>query len=190
MKIIPLSSYKVMLKHFEDHLILGHLSETFSITPLFLSVHAALLIFLVSSLKPLSSHCENTLNTLALAPHGAVLFQVQGLWSSNQVYCPGLEFNRVMGMRKTNVCFRLCWGIPRQKSLPAADQYCQEWMELAQRCVSLMCKGLLNIYPQKSLFSSCFPAVTSRGDYLIVETVVELISMKNCHKLLTSYRKH
>ena len=38
-RIIPLSSYKVVLKHLEDHLILGHLAETFSIPAPFLSVH-------------------------------------------------------------------------------------------------------------------------------------------------------
>ena len=71
-RIIPLSSYKVVLKHLEDHLILGHLAETFSIPAPFLSVHVACLSFLVSSLKSLSSDCENALNTLALAPLGAV----------------------------------------------------------------------------------------------------------------------
>ena len=75
-KIIPPSSYKVVLKHLEDHLILGHLPETFSIPVPFLSVQVALLNFLVSSLKPLSSGCENALNTFVLGPHGAVLFQV------------------------------------------------------------------------------------------------------------------
>ena len=76
MKIIPLSSYKVALMHLEDHLILGHLPETFSILPPSLSVHVALLSFLVSSLKPLSSGCETALNTLVLAPFATVLFQV------------------------------------------------------------------------------------------------------------------
>ena len=74
--IIPLSSYKVVLMHLEDHLILGWLTESFSITPLFLSVHVALLSFLVSGLKPLCSGCEIALNTLACVPLGAVLFQV------------------------------------------------------------------------------------------------------------------
>ena len=64
------------LKQIEDHLILGHLPETFPIPPPFLSVHVALLSFLVSSLKPLPSCCETALNTLALGPLGAVLFQV------------------------------------------------------------------------------------------------------------------
>ena len=76
MRIIPPSSYKVVLKHLEDHLILGHLPETFSIPVPFLSVQVALLNFLVSSLKPLSSGCENALNTFVLGPHGTVLFQV------------------------------------------------------------------------------------------------------------------
>ena len=62
--------------HLEDPLVLGHLPESFSIPPPFLSVHIALLSFLVSSLKPLPSSCETALNTLALAPLGAVLFQV------------------------------------------------------------------------------------------------------------------
>ena len=74
-RIIPLSSYKVVLKHLEDHLILGHLPETFSIPPPFLSVHIALLSFLVSSLKPQSSGRETALNTLVLPPLGAALFQ-------------------------------------------------------------------------------------------------------------------
>ena len=39
MWIIQLSSYKVFLKQIEDHLILGHLAETFSIPAPFLSVH-------------------------------------------------------------------------------------------------------------------------------------------------------
>ena len=72
----PLSSYKVALKQIEDHLIVGHLPETFPIPPPFLSVNVALLSFLVSSLKPLPSFCETALNTLALGPLGAVLFQV------------------------------------------------------------------------------------------------------------------
>ena len=67
MRIIPLSFYKVVLMHLEDPLVLGHLPETFSILPPSLSVHVALLSFLVSSLKPLSSGCETALNTLALA---------------------------------------------------------------------------------------------------------------------------
>ena len=76
MRIIPLSFYKVVLMHLEDPLVLGHLPESFSIPPPFLSVHIALLLFLVSSLKPLSSGCETSLNTLALAPFGTILFQV------------------------------------------------------------------------------------------------------------------
>ena len=75
-RIIPLSSYKVVLKHLEDHLILDHLPEIFPIPSPFLSVHIALLSFLVSSLKPLSSGCETVLNTLAFAPFASVLFQV------------------------------------------------------------------------------------------------------------------
>ena len=74
-RIIPLSSYKVVLKHLENRLILGHLPETFSIPPPFLSVHIALLSFLVSSLKPQSSGRETALNTLALPPLGVALFQ-------------------------------------------------------------------------------------------------------------------
>ena len=62
--------------HLENHLILGRITETFSIPPPFLSVHVALLSFLVSGLKPLSSGCEIALNTLALVPLGAVWFQV------------------------------------------------------------------------------------------------------------------
>ena len=72
MRIIPLSSYNVVLKHLDDHLILGYLPETFSIPPPFLSVHIVLLSFLVSSLKPSSSGCENDLNRLAHVPLGAV----------------------------------------------------------------------------------------------------------------------
>ena len=75
-RIIPLSSYKVVLKHLEDHLILDHLPEIFPTPSPFLSVNVALLSFLVSSLKPLPSFCETALNTLALGPLGAVLFQV------------------------------------------------------------------------------------------------------------------
>ena len=74
-RIIPLSSYKVVLKHLEDHLILGHLPETFSIPPPFLSVQVALLSFLVSSRKHLSSGCENVLNILALL-HLALSFAI------------------------------------------------------------------------------------------------------------------
>ena len=67
MRIIPLSSYKVVWKHPEVHFVVGHLPENFPITPAFLSVHGALLSFLVSCLKPLSSSCETA---LALAPLG------------------------------------------------------------------------------------------------------------------------
>ena len=66
---------QVLLMHLEDDLFLGHLPEIFSIPSPFLSVHVALLSFLVSSLKPLSSGCETALNTLALPPLGAALFQ-------------------------------------------------------------------------------------------------------------------
>ena len=66
-RIIPLSSYKAIWKHLEGHLIVDHLPETFPIPPL-LSVHIALLRFPVSSLKPLSSGCENALNTCAFPP--------------------------------------------------------------------------------------------------------------------------
>ena len=52
-----------------------YIPETFSIPPPFLSVHLALLSFLVSSLKPQSSGRETALNTLALPPLGAALFQ-------------------------------------------------------------------------------------------------------------------
>ena len=78
MRIIPLSSYKVVLKHLEDHLLLGHLPETFSIHLLFLliPVHISLLSLLVYSLKALSSVCETALNTFAVSPRGALVLQV------------------------------------------------------------------------------------------------------------------
>ena len=57
-------------------------------------------------------------------------------------------------------------------------------------CVSLVCKGLLNTCPHKSLFSSCFPVGTSIGAYLRVKTMVEFISMKSHHDLPASWRKH
>lgn len=41
--------------HLEDHVLLGHLRGTISIPPPFLSVHVALLSFLFSILKPLST---------------------------------------------------------------------------------------------------------------------------------------
>ena len=78
-RIIPLSSYKVVLKHLEDHLILGHLPETFSIPPPFLSVQVACLSFLISSLKPPSSGCENARNALALAPLAVVFCHFEDL---------------------------------------------------------------------------------------------------------------
>ena len=46
------------------------------------------------------------------------------------------------------------------------------------------------MYPQKSLFSSCFPAGHSIGAYLTVETMVEFISNKSHHKLPVSWRKN
>lgn len=71
-RIILLSSYKVFLKHFEHHLILDHLPGIFSIPLPLLSLHIGVLTFLVSSLKPLSSGCENALNIFAIGPLGAV----------------------------------------------------------------------------------------------------------------------
>ena len=75
-RVISRFSYKVSLKILEDHLILGYLPETFSIPPSFLSVHVALLGFLVSILKPLSPDYEIALNTFALDPLRTVLVQV------------------------------------------------------------------------------------------------------------------
>ena len=63
-------------------------------------------------------------------------------------------------------------------------------VELAQMCVSLVCKGLLNMCHHKSFSSSCFPAGTSIGAYLTVETMVEFISKNSYHKLPCSWRKH
>ena len=57
-------------------------------------------------------------------------------------------------------------------------------------CVSLVCEGLLNTCPRKFFFSSCFPAGTSIGAYLTVETMMEFISMNSYHKLPCSWRKH
>ena len=71
-RIIPLSSYKVVLKHFEHHLILDHRPGILSIPLPLLCLHIAVLTFLVSSLKPLSSGCENALNIFAVGPLGAV----------------------------------------------------------------------------------------------------------------------
>ena len=68
--------------------------------------------------------------------------------------------------------------------------YFQEEVELAQRCVRLVCKGPLNMCPHKSLFSPCFPAHPSTGAYLTVETMVEFISMNSYQKLPASWRKH
>ena len=73
---------------------------------------------------------------------------------------------------------------------PATDYYLQEGMELAQSCVSLVCKGLLNICLHKFLFSSCFPAGTSTGASITVKNMLEFISMNNFHKLPDSWRKH
>ena len=93
-RIIPLSSYKVVLKHLEDHLILDHLPEIFPIPSPFLSVHIALLSFLVSILKPLSSGCETALNTFALVPLGAsCLASSLGLMVTS-LGVLGLGFNR------------------------------------------------------------------------------------------------
>lgn len=64
MRIIPLS-YKVVLKHLEGHLILGNIPEKLPSHLLSQCSHNSL-SFLVSSLKHLSSCCENVLNTLAL----------------------------------------------------------------------------------------------------------------------------
>lgn len=63
-------------------------------------------------------------------------------------------------------------------------------VELAQRCVSLVCKGLINVCPHTSLFSSYFPAGISIGANLTVETTMEFISMKSYHKFPASWRKH
>ena len=53
MRIIPLSSYKVVLKHLEDHLILGHLPENFSI-----HLHFPVFTYLSSVFKfPVWKHC-------------------------------------------------------------------------------------------------------------------------------------
>lgn len=58
-------------------------------------------------------------------------------------------------------------------------QYSQEEVELAQKCVSLDCKGLLNMGPHKSLCSPCFLLALSIGTYLRVETMVKFISMNS-----------
>ena len=80
--------------------------------------------------------------------------------------------------------------IPRRKWWPENDQYFHEGVDFAQWCVSLVCKSLHNMFPHKSLSSSCFPAGISIGAYLTVETMVEFISMNSYYKLPASCRKH
>ena len=62
---------------------MGHLPENFPIPPLFLSVHVALLRSPGSCLKPLSSGCENALNTRAFPPREAVFCHFEfSQWSA------------------------------------------------------------------------------------------------------------